>query len=162
MTCEEFAIRHRVLHPTIRRVFQPYFKIELNTVQVRVVLTIPYKLTIFALADVIVVREGALNGEFKQESFRRDGKLWHRSNGAVDLSTDHGCQLLAHELKHCEQWRYTPRWKYWLWYLPGVVKSWVNGQRYAHRFIRWEQEAIAFQKTIKLTSEEHTSFKLLR
>lgn len=163
MTCEAYAKRYERLHPLIRKTLQSYFpKLDLNTVQIKIVTFIPYKLTIFALADAVVVKVGKLNTEFKQESFTKDGKLWHRSNGAVDLSIPVGIQILAHELKHCEQWRNTPRWRYWLGYLPGLFKSWASGQRYAHRFIKWEREAAAFQKTVRLTEQEHKSFKLLQ
>jgi len=159
MTVEEHVKNHGRLHPDVCLILQRFFpKLDLDTVEFKLVSSIPFKLTIFALADVVVSKYRVLNYHFTQESFKRDDKLWHRGNGAVDLSTDVGIQTLAHELKHCEQWRNTPRRVYWLWYLPGLISSWFNGQRYAHRFMRWEREAIAFQKTVKKRTARTSGF----
>ncbi len=163
MTAEQYAEQYGKLHVKIRSVFQPYFNIDLKSVKVKLIeRTDLIDATIFVVADTIVVMRSTLNFSYTQESFEKDGKLWHRGNGALDLSTDAGIQILGHEIKHCEQWRLTPRWKYLLWYLPGVVRGWIAGQRYAHRFIRWEREAITFQKTIKLSDAEKQSFKDLQ
>lgn len=160
MTIEQYAENYSKLHPKIRTVFQSYFDIDLNSVKVRMIdKTTLFRNTIFVVADTIVIVRGKFNFEFKQEPFEKDGKLWHRVNGAVDLSTDTGLQTLGHEIKHCEQWRLTPRWKYWLLYLPGVINGYIKKKQYAHKFIWWEREAIAFQKTLKFSEQEKQLFK---
>ena len=161
VTVEEHAERYRKLHPDVRKALQPYFDIDLKSVKVKLIDYSPTT-TIWTLGDVIVVKRGVLNFEYKSTSEMRDGKLWHTGNGALDLSTDAGIQVLAHEIKHCEQWRLIPRWKYLLWYLPGVVRGWLAGRRYAHKYIRWERDAIAFQKTVKLSDKQLIDFKKLQ
>lgn len=161
MSVETYAKRNGKLHPTVRRILQPYFpELKLDSVKVQIVDYAPWT-TIWAMADQVIVLKGKLNYEYVSTSEMRDGKLWHRGNGALDLSTPAGIQVLSHELKHCEQWRNTSRRIYWLWYIPGLLASWISG-RYAHKFFRWEREAIAFQKTVKLTEREFTSLKLLQ
>ncbi len=163
MTVERYLKQHGKLHPTIRKVLQPYFEIDLKSIKVQLIdHTDLIKVTIFVIADTIIVMRGILNFPYISESFDRDGELWHRSNGAVDLSTDAGLKTLGHEIKHCEQWRLTPRWKYWLWYLPGVIAGYIKDKQYAHRFIRWEREAITFQKTLTFSEEVRQRFKAMQ
>lgn len=162
MTVEEYIEKYERLHVKVRKALQKYFDIDLKSVEFKLIDYSPTT-TIFVIADVVVVLKGKLNYKYIATSETRDdGKLWHSNNGAVDLSTDFGIQTLAHELKHCEQWRLTPRWKYWLWYLPSLIASYASKKKYAHKFFRWEKEAAIFQQTVRLSKEEKQSFKELQ
>lgn len=161
MKIEAHAKRYGNLHPAIREALQGYFKIRLDTVEVKLVTFAPIS-TIWTLADVVVAKYGTLNFELIREEHEKDGKRWTTTNRTVDLSTISGVRILAHELKHCEQWRLTPRWKYLLWYLPSLFKSYWTEKRYAHKFFRWEQEAIAFDKTIEISEMDKALFLKMR
>lgn len=161
MTVEEYIEKYGKLHIKVRKVLQPYFKINLSSVEFKLIRYSPTT-TIFVLADVVVVVRGKLNYKYIDTTETRDGKLWHSNNGAVDLSTDFGIQTLAHELKHCEQWRLTPRWKYWLWYIPSLIASYASKKKYAHKFFRWEKEAALFQQTVRISDEQKALFKSMQ
>ena len=149
---EAWAWRTNKLHPAVVDFLQPLFdadvKKPLSLRSVRQVLftknTSGKKTNVWVAGDTIVWTKGHLNQEHKQWRVDKgDSLLWWTSNGAIDLATQAGMGVLAHELRHVWQYRSRPRISSWLSYLWGIAKSlWYERRWYSHNQVPAEVDAI--------------------
>lgn len=170
---EAYALRTNRLHPRVVKFLQPLFGDDLALNTVRFIVypkrTAFLNVTVWVMGDKIVWHQTHLNQEFAQWRVDKDDdRNWYRSNGAIDLATEHGMQVLAHELRHVWQARSLPWWKQWWRFGWGIVKSlWYEGRFYSHSQVWQEQDAIEFQRGaatqfIKRHREDLIQFENLR
>lgn len=158
---EEYALKHGLLHPAAVKFLQPYFEIDLGLVKVNAKWgrTSALGTGVWVLAATIVAQRGKLNAEFEQwQVDLPDGRIGHNSNRAVDLSTVHGMRILAHECYHVGQWLSRPWWSSVSTWFGDVFRSlWHAHRLWSHEHSKWEQEAIAFEKSIapEISKREH-------
>lgn len=144
ISVEQYALDHNRLHPKVVEFLQPYFikenALDLSTVRIRVYprRTSALGTSVWVMLDTIIFRRGTFNKE--------RGVVPQ----AVDLTTNWGMTVLAHELRHVKQWRDVPKWTYAWSLIIGVLASWKRRKRaYAHPFIPIEIEAADFQDSIR-------------
>lgn len=149
---EAYALRTNRLHADVVKYLQPLFGDDLDLTTVRFIVypknTSYLGTTVWVFGDRIIWKTGHLNQEFAQWRVDRGDDLWwYKSNGAVDLATKTGMEILAHELRHVWQSRTLPWWKQWWRFGWGVMKSlWYEKRFYSHQQVWQEIDAIEFQK----------------
>lgn len=149
---EAWALRTNRLHPKVRDFLRPLFRGYLDLLSVRFIVypknTSGLKTTVWVAGDKIIWTKGHFNQEWAQWLVDKgDGKNWYRSNGAIDLATTHGMEVLCHELWHVKQYRDLPWWKTIGLYAWGVAKSLLYERRwYSHNQVWQEVDALKFQK----------------
>lgn len=149
---EAWALKNNRLHPKVVAFLQPLFGSDLDLSTVRFIVypkrTAFLNVTVWVLGDKIVWKQKHLNQEHAQWRVdKNDGRNWYTSNGAVDLATQAGMQVLAHELRHVWQSRTWPWWKSLWFFTSGIVKSlWREGRFYSHQQVPQEIDAIEFQQ----------------
>lgn len=149
---EAHALTFNRLHPKVVKYLQPLFGLDLDLKTVRLIVypknTSYLGTAVWVLGDRIVWLQTHFNQEFAQWRVDKgDGRNWYKSNGAVDLATEGGMSILAHELKHVHQSRSLPWWKSLWRFGVGIVKSlWYERRLYSHNQVWQETDAIEFQK----------------
>ncbi len=151
---EAHALKFNRLHPKAVEFLQPLFEDDLDLNTVRLIVypkrTALLNVTVWVMGDKIVWQQTHFNQEHAQWRVDKgDNRNWYKSNGAIDLATQSGMQVLAHELRHVWQSRTLPWWKQWWRFGWGIIKSvWYERRVYSHRQVWQEQDAIEFQQGV--------------
>ena len=151
-TYEEWARVHGTLPPRCMAVLRAWFPREvLDAVRVLVqprwlsawtrCMGMP-AVTVYGMTLVCV--PGVLDADGRVR-----GRLW-------SWTQPRGVALWAHEIKHVEQWRVDPK-AFAAAAASGIIKSLLRGKIYDHSVIAYEQDAIAFERTVlsALLAQEH-------